>query len=158
MISALATHHSDVPGAPFDVTVSLGVLTQLLQAIVEARFPPEDVARVSLALRDKHLRDLVRLTRPGGTCVLVTDVVSSATAPQLLRTAESELESEMARVVAERNFFTGVNPYRIVAVLEDDPIFRSDVFNVRLCDRWLWAITPDRHHLTCAILATRTAH
>jgi len=155
VIAALADHETDVPGAPFDATISLGVLTQLLQAIVDAGLPPDDVPRVSIALRDKHLRDLVRLTRPGGMCVLVTDVVSSATAPQLLHLAEPDLESEMARVVAARNFFTGVNPYRIVAMLEDDVMLRSDVCDVRLCDPWLWAVTPDRHHLTCAILATR---
>lgn len=155
VISALAAHHTDLSGGPFDVTVSLGVLTQLLQAIVDAGFAPDEVHRVSLALRDKHLRDLVRLTRPGGRCVLVTDIVSSTTAPQLLHTTEMDLEPEMARLVAARNFFTGTNPYRIVAVLEDDPAFRKDVCDIRLFDPWLWAVTPDRHHLTCAILATR---
>jgi len=155
VISALATHRTDLFGGPFDVTISLGVLTQLLQAIVDAGFPSDDVPRVSLALRNKHLRDLVRLTRPGGRCVLVTDIVSSATAPQLLHTTETDLEPEMARLVAARNFFTGANPYRIVAVLEDDPAFRSDVCDVCLCDPWLWTVTPDRHHLTCAILAAR---
>jgi len=155
VIAALAAHHVAVAGSPFDVTVSLGVLTQLLQAIVDAGFSAHDVPRVALAVRDKHLRDLVRLTRPGGTCVLVTDVVSTATAPQLLHTAEPDLESAMARVVAARNFFSGVNPYRIMALLEEDAMLRRDVCDVRLCDPWLWAITPDRHHLTCAILATR---
>ncbi len=155
VISALVAHQTDVSGGPFDVTVSLGVLTQLLQAIVDAGFAPDEVPRVSLALRDKHLRDLVRLTRPGGRCILVTDIVSSATAPQLLHTNETDLELEMARLVAARNFFTGTNPYRIVAVLEDDPAFRKEVCDIHLFDPWLWAVTPDRQHLTCAILAAR---
>jgi hypothetical protein len=86
---------------------------------------------------------------------LVTDIVSSATAPQLLHTNETDLEPEMARLIAAGNFFTGTNPYRIIAVLEDDPAFRQDVADVRLFDPWLWAVTPDRHHLTCAILAAR---
>lgn len=155
VISTLAAHQLELSGGPFDVTVSLGVLTQLLQAIVDAGFAPDEVPHVSLALRDKHLRDLVRLTRPGGRCILVTDIVSSATAPQLLHETEMDLESEMARLVAARNFFTGTNPYRIVAVLEDDPAFHKDVCDVHLFDPWLWAVTPDRHHLTCAILAAR---
>src|SRR5262245_21765858 len=155
LITVLGDHMVDVPGSPFDVTISLGVLTQLLQSVVDAGFPTDEVPRVLLALRDKHLRDLVRLTSPGGTCVLVTDVVSTLTAPHLLRTAESDLESAMARVVAAKNFFTGVNPYRIVALLEGDAAYAADVCDVRLCDPWLWAITPDRQHLTCAILATR---
>ncbi|BFU95575.1 MAG: hypothetical protein NTNFB02_22970 [Nitrospira sp.] len=155
VISALAIHQTDLPGSPFDVTVSLGVLTQMLQAIVDAGFAPDEVPRVSLALRDKHLCDLVRLTRPGGRCVLVTDIVSSTTAPQLLHTTETDLESEMGKLVAARNFFTGTNPYRIVAVLEKDPTLRDAVCDVRLLNPWLWAVTPDRHHLTCAILAVR---
>lgn len=155
VISALAAHQVDLPSSPFDVTVSLGLLTQLLQAIVDAGFAPDEVPRVSLALRDKHLRDLVKLTRPGGRCLLVTDIVSSATAPRLFPTNETDLESEMARLVAARNFFTGTNPYRIVAMLEEDPAFSKDVCDVRLFDPWLWAVTPDRHHLTCAILAAR---
>jgi hypothetical protein len=156
VIAALARHRIDVDSAPFEVTVSLGVLTQLLQTIVDAGFSAADVPRVSLALRDKHLRDLVRLTQPGGMCVLVTDIVSTTTAPELLRTAEPDLEPAMARVVAAKNFFTGVNPYRIVALLEEDAAFRADLSDVRLCDPWLWAITTDRHHLTCAIVATRS--
>jgi hypothetical protein len=155
VISALATHQSVLSGSPFDVTVSLGLLTQMLQAIVDTGFAPDEVPRVSIALRDKHLRDLVRLTRPGGRCVLVTDIVSSRTAPRLPRLSETELEAEMASLVATRNFFTGTNPYRIVAVLERDPAFRKDVCDVRLFNPWLWAVTPDRHHLTCAILAAR---
>jgi hypothetical protein len=155
VISALAAHQTELTNGPFDVTVSLGVLTQLVQTVVDTGFAADEVPRISLALRDKHLRDLVRLTRPGGRCVLVTDIVSSATAPQLLHTTETDLEPEMARLVARRNFFTGANPYRIVAVLEDDPAFRKDVCDVRLFDPWLWAVTPNRHHLTCAILAAR---
>jgi len=158
VISALAAHQTDVSDSPFDVTVSLGVLTQLLQAIVDAGFAPEEVSRISVALRDKHMRDLVRLTRPGGICVLVTDIVSSMTAPQLLHIAETDLEPEMARLVAARNFFTGTNPYRIIAVLEDDPAFRNEVYDVCLFEPWLWAVTPDRHHLTCAILAARRSY
>jgi len=155
VLSALAIHQTEVPGAPFDVTVSLGVLTQLFQAVVDAGFTSDQVPRVSLALRNKHLHDLVRLTRPGGTCVMVTDIVSTATAPHLLHTPETELEPEMARLVAARNFFTGANPYRIVAVLEDDPEFREEVCNVCLSNPWLWAVTRDRHHLVCAIIISR---
>jgi hypothetical protein len=155
VLSALEAHQTNLAGGPFDVTISLGLLTQLLQAIVDAGFALQEVPSLSLALRDKHLRDLVRLTRPGGRCLLVTDIVSSTTAPELLDTSEMDLEPEMARLVAARNFFTGTNPYRIVAVLEEDPAFREEVCDVRLLGPWLWAVTSDRQHLTCAILATR---
>jgi hypothetical protein len=149
----LAHHRCVVPGWPFDVTVSAGLLTQLLQSVIDSSLPPRDVAPVSLALRDKHLADLVRLTRPGGTLLLVTDVVSTTTAPQLLEAAPAELEDRMAELVASRNFFTGTNPYRIVALLEEHDRFRGLVTDVRLLEPWLWRVTADRQHLTCAILA-----
>jgi hypothetical protein len=144
-----------VSGQPFGVTVSCGVLTQLLQSVIDSSLEPSEVVRVSLALRDKHLADLVELTQSGGTVVLITDVVSTTTAPQLLKAAASGLEEQMAELVADRNFFTGANPYRIVALLEEDERFSRLVTEVRLVDPWLWGVTADRQHLTCAIVARR---
>jgi hypothetical protein len=155
LLDGLARHHCDIPGQPFAVTASLGVLTQLLQTVVDAGLAADDAIRVALAVRDKHLRDLVRLTKAGGTCVLVTDVVSTTTAPSLLEVPADNLEPHMARLVAERNFFTGTNPYRIAALLEEQALFRAAVTSVRLVGPWLWAVTPDRMHLTCAIVARR---
>jgi hypothetical protein len=155
LCGVLAHHRCVVKGAPFDVTLSAGLLTQLLQAVVDSSLASGEVVAVSLALRDKHLADLVYLTRPGGTLVLVTDVVSTTTAPRLLATAQADLEEQMAGLVAARNFFTGTNPYRIAALLEEDERFRGLVTDVRLVDPWLWQVTADRQHLTCAILARR---
>ena len=155
LVDRLARHQCDIPGQPFAVTASLGVLTQLLQTVVDVGVDPDDVARVALAVRDKHLRDLVRLTKAGGTCVLVTDVVSTRNAPWLLGMPTDDLEEHMARLVADHNFFTGANPYRIAAVLEEQVFFRDSVTMVRLVGPWLWAVTSDRMHLTCAIVARR---
>jgi len=155
LVARLSGLRCTVAGGPFDVTVSTGVLTQLLQSVVDSPLPREDVVPVSLALRDKHLRDLVGLTRPGGAVVLVTDVVSTATAPRLQQVDAADLEPEMASLVAAGNFFTGANPYRIVALFEEHPRLRRQVTDVRLVDPWMWAVTPDREHLTCAIVARR---
>jgi len=156
LLDLLAHHRCVIPGRPFGVTLSAGMLTQLLQSVVDASLAPRDVVPLCLALRDKHLADLVHLTRPGGTLVLVTDVVSTTTAPQLLEATATELEGQLAELVASRNFFTGTNPYRIIALLEEDDHFRDLVVDVRLLDPWLWRVTPDREHLTCAILARRS--
>jgi hypothetical protein len=156
LLRVLARHRCVVPGHPFGVTASVGMLTQLLQSVVDSSLASPDVVAVSLALRDKHLADLLHLTRPGGMVVLVTDVVSTTTAPGLHRGSPAGLEEQMARLVASRNFFTGTNPYRIVELLESDARFRDLVTDVRLLDPWLWAVTTDRQHLTCAIVARRT--
>ena len=123
--------------------------------MTDAGIDPNDVPRVSLAVRDKHLRDLIRLTRPGGTLVVITDIVSTASAPELIGMAAGALEEHMSRLIAAGNFFTGTNPYRIVALLEETEPFREYVGNARFTGPWLWAITPDRQHLTGAIVADR---
>jgi hypothetical protein len=156
LLDLLAHHRCVIPSQPFAVTLSAGMLTQLLQSVVDASLAPSDIVPVCLALRDKHLVDLVHLTRPGGTLILVTDVVSTTTAPQLLNATTTGLEGQMAELVASKNFFTGTNPYRIIALLEEDPRFRDLVVDVRMVEPWLWRVTADRDHLTCAILARRS--
>jgi hypothetical protein len=98
---------------------------------------------------------IVALTRPGGALVIVTDIVSTTSAPWLLQVADAQLEDEMASLIASKNFFTGTNPYRIVALLEEEPSLAEHVCDVELLDPWLWAVTPDRHHLITAIVAHR---
>ena len=83
----------------------------------------------------------------------MTDVVATSTAPRLAYVAEADLEPELATLVADGNFFTGTNPYRIVALFEEDPVLSSTIAEVRLAGPWLWAVTPDREHLTVAIVA-----
>lgn len=155
VLTYLETDACDIPGEPFDMTVSLGVLTQLMQAVTDAGVAPADVPRLSLAIRDKHLRDLVRITRPGGTLVVITDIVATTSAPGLRDVPEPALEPHLARLVAAGNFFTGTNPYRLVAVLEEEPPFRDDIERARFVGPWLWRITADREHLTGAIVAER---
>ena len=143
VLTAARTRRALLSGAPFDVTALTGVLTQLLQSVVELGLPRAEVPRVALAVRDAHMRHLVGLTCPGGAVVLITDVVSSSTAPGLLRTPSELLEPAMAVLVANGNFFTGTNPYRIVALFEEDEELRAAVERVELLGPWLW-----RRHLT----------
>lgn len=156
LVETLERTRCRISGAPFDVTASTAVLTQLLQSVVDSALPHPETVQVCLALRDKHLADLIALTRPGGTFVLVSDVVSTSTAPGLASAAGADLEEALAALVADKNFFTGTNPYRIVALLEEDPRSSGYVTNVALRDPWLWAVTSDREHLTYAIVARRT--
>jgi hypothetical protein len=151
LVDLLGRDRSGVPGAPFDVTASTGVLTQLLQSVVESSLEGEEADRVSLALRDKHLADLVALTREHGSLVLVTDVVSTTSAPHLSTMAADRLEEAMSHLIAAQNFFTGTNPYRICELLSR----MREVSRVDLEPPWLWPVTEDRSHLTYAVVARR---
>lgn len=151
LAAAVDTGGLPLPEGTFDVAVSAGVLTQLLQPVVDARLGPEVNVDLTLRLRDRHLLDLTALTRAGGRAVLITDTVPTSSAPHLLDLEPGELEPAMAALVADGNFFTGTNPYRVVAVLEEHETLAPLVEEVRLHDPWLWAVTPDRHHLTYAV-------
>lgn len=156
LLQSVAKHRCRIAGQPFDITVSAAVLTQLIQSVVASRLRPRQALPVILALRDKHLSDLVQLTTPGGWILLVSDVVSTATAPQLAQIPASELGAAMAALIAENNFFTATNPYRLTTLLAQDPRFRDEVTDVRLLAPWLWRVRPRRQHLVYAIAARRT--
>jgi hypothetical protein len=157
VIAQLATQKCEIDGAPFDLTVSLGVLTQLVQAAIDAGFGQAEVPAVALAVRDKHLRDLLHLTRPGGTFVLVTDFVSSATAPEIVAMPQETLAGYLPQLMAQRNFFTGTNPYRILAKLQQEEPFRGRIARAGLAGPWLWQVTVQHTHLTGAIVVETRA-
>ena len=49
LTDAVAEFQAAIAGGPFTVTLSAGVLTQLLQSVVDSALPADDVVRVSLA-------------------------------------------------------------------------------------------------------------
>lgn len=155
IVDAVDGYEPPLPFDTFDVVLSVGVLTQLFQSIIDAELDPEATVAVILRLRARHLLDLTRLARLGGQAILVTDTVATSTAPHLPTLAETELEPAMAALVASGNFFTGTNAYRVAAVLEESAPFTGCVSDVTLHDPWLWAVTPDREHLTYAITWAR---
>lgn len=151
LAAAIDNHALPLIAETYDVVLSAGVLTQLFQSVAEYGLDPDATIALTLRMRDHHLTELTRLVRRGGHAILVTDTVATSTAPRLHEVAEDELEPAMAALVADSNFFTGTNPYRVVAVLEEGTPFAGLIAEVRLHDPWLWAVTPDREHLTYAI-------
>lgn len=150
-------HRLDDSAGGHDVVLSACVLTQLFQSVVESGLDAAETVEAIILLRDHHLRQIVDLLRPGGAAILVTDVVSTATAPELLDRDEAELEGAMQILVAARNFFTGANPYRIMSLLKHDERWARHVAGVEMHGPWLWAVTPHRQHLTCALTFRRAA-
>ncbi len=132
-----------LPG-PFDVVVSTCVLTQLIESVVKSLDPAHPRFRdLLLAVRDRHLRLLVELTAPGGVAMLVTDIVSSDTCPEVARVPPVELPAVVDRLISERNFFTGVNPYLLKRWYEQDAeIGLQFDGGVRLIGPWRWSVGP----------------
>jgi hypothetical protein len=141
--------------APQDVAASVCLLSQLVESIKIAlgEGHPTFLEMVK-AVRLRHLRLLVEMARPDGRAVLITDFVSSATCPTLPDVSESQLAEFTARLIRERNFFTGLNPFVLQSLFTSDPWLLSNVESVRLIGPWRWQF-PTRVYAVCAIEATR---
>lgn len=123
----------------FSVVASVGLLTQLIDAV--GRTVGESHPRfweVVAAVRAQHLRLMLNLTSPGGAAVLVTEVVSSTSCPELLSMSESELPELLRREISAKNFFTGTNPAALQHLLHTAPGIAGELSDVRFTEPWLW--------------------
>jgi hypothetical protein len=138
-----------IPGLQLaDIVVSAGLLTQLINSALHRGRSHHDV----LALRDAHLKLMASLLRAGGTGLLITDVVSSDTYPQLRDTPPERLSALLPRLLDQRNFFTGCNPFAIARRLGTDPTFLAAA--TRITQPWRWDIGT-RSYLVCALAFRR---
>lgn len=140
-----------LPGS-FQVVASVCLLSQLLDSVKQTlgEAHPEFLD-VVLAIRLRHLQSLLELTARGGAAVLITDVVSSLTLPQLLTVADSDLPSLLSDAIRTRNFFTGLNPEAIRRQVETDVTLAGHVTQVSSTDPWLWDFGP-RVYLVCGMV------
>lgn len=145
---------SALPG-PFDVVASTCLLSQLIDAVSDTlgqghpRF-----LEVVQAIRAGHLHLLVQLVSPGGIAVLITDIVSSDSHPPLRSVAEETLFDVVAQLIADRNFFHGVNPAVLLSLFRSDPLLAREVAGVEASRPWRWNLGP-RVYAVCALTARR---
>lgn len=136
--------------APFDIVASVCLLSQLLEPEVVAVAPnPRLHLPLIQALRLRHLQLLVEWLRPGGRGLLVTDIVSSVTCPTLASTPTEALPALLRQLVAQQNFFTGLNPGVIEQQLRTAPNVGDRLENVVALPPWLWDLGP-RVYAVCA--------
>lgn len=147
--TALPSQHSS-----FDLVVSACLLSQLIDTVASS-VAPGDPSRTGaiLAIRDAHLRLIFDLVAPGGTALLVSDLVSSDTASQLRHVGDesSDLLPLLLTFITAGNFFTGTNPFAIRALLTSDPALAPHVEHVTLQPPWLWRLSHERVYLVYAL-------
>lgn len=128
---------ADVPES--DVVVSLCVMSQLfasLQQLVTDRHPL--FANLVQAIRIGHLRRMLSMLRKGGVGILITDVVSSDTAPELNSSTPETLPSLVKQLVSSGNFFSGTNPANVLRDLNILSRLPNGAESVHTIDPWLW--------------------
>jgi hypothetical protein len=129
-----------LPG-PYGVVASTCLLSQLAgnaRPALGAAHPR--LSDVIGAIRVGHLRLLERLTGPGGTAVLITDVVSSEMFPELPAVPEDDLAALPRRLARDGTFIAGVHPRTILADLGADPALARRVVRREPVAPWRWAL------------------
>ena len=128
---------ADVPES--DVVVSLCVMSQLfdsLQQLVTEDHPL--FANLLQAVRIGHLRRMLSMLRRGGVAILVSDIVSSDTAPELKSSTPETLPSLVRQLVGSGNFFSGTNPANVLRDLNILSHLPDGAESVHTIDPWLW--------------------
>jgi hypothetical protein len=134
------------------VVLSATIVTQLIDSVVVGLGPDHPrMIEVAIHLRDAHLRLLVNLLAPGGVGVLVSDVVSTRTYPDLADVGHDQLLGVMRGLVSTHNFFTGSNPFAIVKTLLHEPSVAASIERISLHEPWLWRSNPATTRLVYAI-------
>lgn len=140
ILQLLAEPNMDCPVAQCDVVVSLCMLTQIIETL--AQIIPETHASFEFAvkaLRMGHLRRMQKLLRQGGVGVIVTDIVSSDSAPELRSTTLKDLPGLLKSLVENRNFFTGANPSAVLTDLNILSRLPGGANLSQAFDPWLWS-------------------
>lgn len=136
--------------ASYDLVVSACVLTQMISSAVMALGQSEPLLPLLvLTMRKTHFRLLCDLVTSHGTVIFISDLVSSDSCPALLEHPEDGLQVLMETVIRQRNFFTGLNPYAILGMLDET------VDELCLHKPWLWQLSDQRTALVYALVFRR---
>ncbi len=132
------------------------LLTQLIEPVIEAMgHESAGLPDALQALRRAHLALMLDLLAPGGAALLVSDLVASDSVPGLADTPAAEVKELMARLIEERNFFSGANPFALLTDLRDGPGLRDKVDRVAMIEPWIWRFSADRSFLVYGIALRR---
>ena len=135
----------------FDVVLSACVLSQLMhtcEAALGAQHPMLEATARAVAVA--HIRALVLSVTPGGTGILVTDVVSSDTFP-----VEELLPAWGPMAVLEhldttKNVLSGTEVSFLRRCLNRDDVIAPLIEDVRVVPPWLWRLSDHVTLLTYA--------
>lgn len=140
-------------GVKYDVIVSCCLLSQMINSVLPISFSaPGDLAALVAAVRMAHLNRMSSWLVPGGTGILVSDFVSSDSAPELLDPEKLNLADYARDQINRGNFFTGVNP----AVIQDSIHRHPTLEFVRPPTLWVWPLAL-RRYLVAGFEFRRTA-
>jgi hypothetical protein len=142
---------------PFELVVSTCVLSQLIKGVADTlgEAHPQFLPMIS-AVRLGHLRLLADLAAPEGRMLVITDFVSSDSAPDVATAREEQLEDLSRRLLEKRNFFHGLNPSVLAHLWRSDAQLAAATANLQVASPWRWDFGA-RSYLVTAFEAMRKA-
>jgi len=102
-------------------------------------------------IRRRHLALMLDLLAPGGTGLLISDLVSSDSREDLSRVPEHELPALVRKLARDGNFFSGLYPDALLAAMQNEPTAAREATDVRMLSPWIWRLGPLRTFLVYAI-------
>jgi len=133
----------------FDIVVSSCVLSQLIAGLRDRlgaehpRFRSERTLTIA-----HHLRLMHNLLAPGGSAILINDVVSTDTVPRLRQVPPGDLPGLMRQLIADGKAFRGLDPATICFALDRLPV--PVVRN--WSSPWLWHLSALRSFLVYGLV------
>jgi hypothetical protein len=126
-----------------DVVVSTCVLSQILSALshLVTEDHPQFLPLIQ-ALRRGHLVRMLQLLKPGGRGILISDLVSSETTPELTSIDNAGLPNLLAQALATGNFFSGLHPGVMLQDLTTAPDISPSVESPVMMSPWRWQMGP----------------
>ena len=144
-------HEIDRPQNGYSVVASTCLLSQLVDALTNCIGQQhQHFLEIAFALRLDHLRLMTELLSGGGRGLLVTDFVSSETIPDLADIPAERLSGYLSMMIDSGNFFTALNPFRILNLFQEDAELAGNVRAFPCEPPWLWDLGP-RHYAVTAI-------
>lgn len=144
-------------GGPFDVLLSPCLLSQICLFASDVMGKSHPRRRdVREAIRRRHVRQMVEWLAPGGTGLLVIDLVTTDRLGSLVHTHQDRLDDVARRTVARSDHFPGLDPAALQSALADDPMLTGMVDDVRVVPPWVWTLGPHKAFLVYALRFRRS--
>lgn len=139
-----------------DVVASVCVLSQLISSVIECIGDRHShFLDLMTAVREAHLRQVLEATRSGGKALLVADIVSTDSCPQLLSVSPNQLLHVVMAAVDRQNFFTGMNPAILHQLLAGNTKLKPLIASFTVGMPWLWNLGPRGYAVVPFVITRR---
>ena len=132
----------------FDVVVSCCMISQIFHAISLTQLSSRDKLQLTKLIRYHHLKQLLDLTPSKGTVILISDMITSDTVPELSDSSFQPSPPFLSKLVKEKQYFSGLNPFAILTEINTQFPW---VKETSLSPPWIWPFHKEKSFLAYAI-------